>query len=79
VAVPSPLGTKVIPAGNAPVKLTAAVGTGGLVLTVNVPNVPTTNVTLFTLVIAGGGSTTNKVKDCMASGATPFVAVIVNA
>ena len=43
-----------------------------------VPNVPTTNVTLFTLVIAGGGLTTNKVKDCVASGGTPLVAVIVN-
>ncbi|PYL85115.1 MAG: hypothetical protein DMF23_04200 [Verrucomicrobia bacterium] len=58
-----------------PVKLTVALGTGGLVLTVNVPNVPTTNVALSTLVIAGGGLTTNKVKDCMALGATPFVAV----
>jgi hypothetical protein len=55
-----------------------ALGTGGLVLTINVSNVPTRNVALFTLVIAGGGLTTNKVKDCTASGATPFVAVIVN-
>ena len=61
-----------------PVKLTVALGTGGLVLTVKVPNVPTTNVALFTLVMASGGLTTNKVKDCMASGATPFVAVTVN-
>ena len=79
VAVPSPLGTKVIPGGNVPVKFTVALGTGGLVLTLKVPNVPTTKVALFTLVIAGGGLTTNKVKDCVASGATPFVAVIVNA
>ena len=78
MAVPSPLGTKLIPAGNVPVKLTVALGTGGLVLTLKVPNVPTRNVALFTLVIAGGGLTTNKVKDCVASGATPFVAVIVN-
>ena len=62
-----------------PVKLTVALGTGGLVFTVKVPNVPTINVALFTLVIAGGGLTTNKVKDCTASGATPFVAVTVNA
>jgi hypothetical protein len=67
-----------MPAGSVPVKLTVALGTGGVVLTVNVSNVPTTNVALFALVIAGGGVTTNKVKDCMASGATPFVAVIVS-
>ena len=68
-----------IPAGNVPVKLTVALGTGGVVLTVKVPNVPTTNVALSALVRAGGGLTTNKVKDCTASGETPFVAVIVNA
>jgi hypothetical protein len=60
-----------------PVKLTVALGTGGVVVTVKVPNVPTRNVALFTLVIAGGGLTTNNVKDCIASSATPFVAVIV--
>ena len=78
VAVPSPLGVKLIPDGRVPVKPTVALGTGGLVLTVKLVNVQMTNVVLSALIIAGGGLSTNNVKVCIASGAMPFVAVTVN-
>ena len=78
VAVPSPFGVKLIPDGSVPVKLTVALGIGGLVLTVKLANVPTTNVVLSALVIAGGGLFTNNVNACIASGAMPLVAVTVS-
>ena len=64
--------------GSVPVKLRVAAGAGGLVLTVKLASVPTTNVALSALVIAGGGLFTNNVNDCVASGAIPFVAVTVS-
>ena len=78
MAVPSPFGVKLIPDGSVPVKLTVALGSGGLVLTVKLVNVPTTNVVLSALVIAGGGLFTNNVNVCVAFGAIPLVAVIVS-
>ena len=42
----------------------------------NDPERPTVKVVLFTLVIAGAWSTV-RVKDCVASGETPLVAVMV--
>ena len=78
VAVPSPLSTKVTPAGNDPVSL-SGVGIGKpVVVTVNVPNVPVVNVVLSALVIAGAWSTVS-VKLWLASGTTPLAAVIVSA
>ena len=59
--------------------MTVALGSGGPVLTVKLPNVPTTKVVLSALVIAGGGLLINNVNDCIASGAMPLVAVIVSA
>ena len=71
-----PLSTNVTPVGSAPVSV-SGIGIGmPVVVTVNVPNVPTVNVVLAVLVIAGGWSTV-KVNVWVASGATPFVAVIV--
>src|SRR5439155_26360151 len=78
VAVPSLFGVKLIPNGNVPLKLTVAFGSGGLVLTVKLANVPTTNVVLSALVKAGGGLFTNNVNVCIASGAMPLAAVIVS-
>ena len=78
VAVPSLFGVKLIPDGRVPTKLTVALGIGGLVRTVKVANVPTTNVVLLALVMVGGGLFTNNVNVCVASGATPLVAVTVS-
>ena len=78
VAVPSLFGVKLIPGGSVPVKRTVALGSGGLVLTVKLANVPTTNVVLSALVIAGGGLFTNNVNVCTASGAMPLVAVMLS-
>ena len=78
VAVPSLFAAKLIPDGSVPVKRTVALGLGGLVLTVKLANVPTTNVVLSALVIAGGGLFTNNVNVCVAFGAMPLVAVIVS-
>ena len=78
VAVPLLLGTNVTPPGKLPVKLRVVFGTVLLVVIVNVLAVPTTNVVLSALVIAGGGLFTNNVNVCIASGAMPLVAVIVS-
>src|SRR6266545_4065015 len=78
VAVPSLLLTKVTPPGSAPVSLMfidAPVGKP-VVVTVNVPAVPTLNVVLLALVMAGACCTT-RVKFCEASGSTPLVALMV--
>ena len=66
VAVPSPLSTKVTPPGSAPVSLSAGVGKP-VVVTVKLPGVPTVNVVLSALVIAGAWSTV-RVKFWVASG-----------
>ena len=52
VAVPFPLSIKVTPEGSAPDSLIAAVGLP-VVVTENVPSVPTVNVAELALVIAG--------------------------
>ncbi len=49
-----------------------------MVVTVNVPAMPTANVVLLALVIAGAWSTV-RVKVWVASGVTPLAAVIVSA
>ena len=76
-AVPSPLSTKVTPAGSAaPPRV--SVGDGKpVVVTVNVPGAPIGNVTAFALVIAGGCCTVS-VKFCVAGVPTPFAAVNVS-
>ena len=76
-AVPSPLSTKVKPAGSAPVSLKTGVG-NPVVVTVNVPNVPAVNVVLSALVTAAAWLTVS-VKLWMASGITPLAAVIERA
>src|SRR6266542_2234124 len=78
VAVPSLLFTKVTPPGSEPVSLMfidAPVGKP-VVVTVNVPAVPTLNVALLALVMAGGWLTV-RVKLCVAFGVTPLFAVMV--
>jgi hypothetical protein len=66
---------KVTPDGRAPYSL--RVGEGDPVaVTVNVPAVPTVNVVLFGLVMAGAWFTV-RLKLCVAAGATPFWAVNV--
>ena len=50
--MPLPLSTKVTPPGRAPLSLRAAVGFP-VVVTENVPALPTVNVVEFALVIAG--------------------------
>src|ERR1043165_5905866 len=77
VAVPLLLLSNVTPPGSAPVSLMiidAPVGKP-VVVTLNVPAVPTVNVTLFALVMAGGWVTTS-VKLCVAFGVTPLFAVM---
>ena len=56
VAVLSPLSTNVTPVGRVPVSVGAGVG-NPVVVTVKVPDVPTVNVVLPALVIAGAAVT----------------------
>ena len=73
-----PVVANVTPLGNAPVSLN--VGTGDPVaVTVNVPAVPTVNVVLAPLVIAGAevAGLTVSVKLWLALGKTPLLAEIV--
>jgi hypothetical protein len=78
VAVPSPLSVNVTPEGRAPDSdSVSAIGKPAVVVTVNEPADPAANVVLAALVITGGAFTVN-VNDCVASGFTPFDAVIVN-
>ena len=67
-------GTKLTPDGKVPVKLKTDMGDVALVLTVKLLDVPMTKVALSTLVIAGEGLSTSKVKVWTASGAMPLVA-----
>jgi len=76
VAVPFPLFVKVTPLGRAPDSLSAGVG-NPVVVTVKLPAVPTANVVLFALVIAGAWFTVN-VKLWVAAVPTPLLAVIVS-
>ncbi len=78
VAVPSLLLVNVTPEGKAPssvIDIEAPLGVP-LVVTANVPGDPIWNATLFALVMAGGALTVS-VKDCVALGVTPLLAVIV--
>ena len=75
VAVPFPLLTNVTPLGSAPVSVTDGVGVP-VVVTVKLPAVPTVNVVLLALVIAGAWFTV-RVKLWLAGVPTPLLAVIV--
>jgi hypothetical protein len=66
---------KVTPVGNAPDSLRVAAG-NPLAVTVKLPALPTVNVALLTLVIAGAWLTV-RVKLCVAGEPTPLEAVIV--
>jgi hypothetical protein len=77
VPVPFLLSTKVTPLGSAPVCVREGVGVP-VVITVNVPGVPTVNVVLPVLVIAGAAFTV-RVKLCTAGDPTPLLAVKVMA
>src|SRR5207344_2215511 len=76
--VPFPLLTKVIPLGSAPVSEIVDAGVPVLV-TVKVPAVPTVNVALFALVIAGADCAmfTVNVKGWFAGAPTPLLAISV--
>ena len=76
VPVPLPLSTNVTPAGSAtPVRVIAGAGKP-VVVTVNVPGVPTVNVVELALVIAGAWFTVS-VNACGALAPTVLVAVNV--
>jgi hypothetical protein len=70
------LGVNVTPLGNVPVALTVGVGLP-VAVTVKLPAVPTVNVVLAPLVIAGAWLTVS-VKLCVAAVPTPLLAVIVS-
>ena len=53
VAVPLPLSVNVTPVGNVPLSVSVAGGVKPVVVTVNVPGVPTVKVVLLGLVMAG--------------------------
>jgi hypothetical protein len=80
VAVPFPLLVNVTPLGSVPVSLSVGVGLP-VAVPVNVPAVPTVNVVLLPLVIAGAWLAwlIVSVKLCVAAVPTPLLAVIVNA
>jgi len=75
VAVPFPLSLNVTPLGGAPVSVRDGVG-APVVVTVKLPAVPTVNVVLLLLVIAGAWFTFS-VKLWLAGVPTPLLAVIV--
>ena len=76
IAVPSPLSLNLTPRGSAPFSDKPGVGTP-VDVTVKVPAWPTVKVVPAGLVIPGAWLTV-RVKGWVASGLTPFVAVIVN-
>ena len=80
MAVPFPLFVNVTPLGNAPVSVIDGVGVP-VVVTVKLPAVPTLNVVLLALVIAGAcvAALTVNVKLWVAGVPTPLLAVIVSA
>ena len=67
--------TNVTPLGNAPVSVSESVGVP-VAVTVKLPAVPTVNVVLLALVIAGAWVTVT-VKGWLAGAPTPLLAVIV--
>jgi len=73
VPVPFPLSLKVTPLGSVPVSVREGVG-APVVVTENVPAVPTVNVVLLTLVITGATLTVS-VKTWVAGVPTPLLAV----
>ncbi len=75
--MPFPLSTKVVPAGSAPVMPTTASGVP-IVVTVNVPAMPTTNVVVSALVMSAPCCTLS-VKSAWHRAATPLLAVNVRA
>ena len=75
VPVPFPLSTNVIPLGSAPASAREGAGKPAVV-TLNVPAVPTVNVALLALVIAGGRPTVS-VKLWLAGDPTPLLGVNV--
>jgi len=75
VPVPFPLSVKVTPLGSVPDSLRLGAGKP-VVVTVNVPAVPTVNVALLALVIAGGWPTVS-VKLWLAGEPTPLLGVNV--
>ena len=77
VAVPLLWGVNVTPVGSVPVKLNVVFGCEFRVETVKELRVPTTNVALLTLVMAGGRLTVS-VKLWVAAGLTPLDAVKVS-
>ena len=78
VAVPFPLSLKVTPLGSAPVSVSDGVGVP-VVVTVNVPAVPTANVVLLALVITGAAfaAFTVSVKAWVVDVPTPLLAANV--
>ena len=78
VAVPLPLLTNVTPLGSVPVCVSVGVGVP-VVVTVKLPAVPTVNVVLLALVIAGAVCAvfTVNVKLWLAGLPTPLLAVMV--
>ncbi len=73
--MPSPLSANVTPVGSAPDSDSAAVGTPCDV-TVKLPAEPSVKVVARPQVMVGATCTV-KVNDCVASGLTPLVAVMV--
>ncbi len=74
--MPFSLSRKVTPPGRAPLSLREAVGKP-VVVTVNVPALPTVKVVPLSLVMAGAWSTV-RVKVWVASGSTPLDAVMLS-
>ncbi len=79
VAVPLPLSTKVTPLGSTPALVSVGVGEP-VVVTMNDPAEPTVKAVALALVIVGAvcGTLTVRVKFWVASGDTPFPAVMVS-
>ncbi len=75
MAVPSPLSTKATPGGSAPVSLSEGSGVP-VVVRLKLPAVPAVKVVEAAEVMAGASSTV-RVKSWVASGLTPFCAVMV--
>ena len=75
MAVPFPLSINVTPLGAAPVSVSESVGVP-VAVTVKLPVVPTVNVVLLALVIAGAWVTV-RMKGWLAGVPTPLLAVTV--
>jgi hypothetical protein len=75
VPLSTPAEDKVTPLGRVPLSLNVGAGKP-VAVTVKEPAVPTLNVVLLALVIAGAWFTV-KVKFCVALGVTPLLVVIV--